>query len=125
MIPVELRGSMSQYDSSRVSSRDRPTSSDAEPRNEARQYSVWSDLRAMKFLGQVQQDMRSLKAGQNRLQLWLIIALSVTSVLWVALAIWLGITFGQLQNLREQQQQQQSHQPIHPVESVESARHIG
>jgi HAMP domain-containing protein len=66
----------------------------------------------MKFLGQVQQDMQSLKTGQNRLQLWLIIALSVTSVLWVAMAIWLGITFGQLQNLRQQVQQTQSQHSV-------------
>jgi anti-sigma-K factor RskA len=96
-------------------SRDRTLSlAESEQQNEARQYTVWSDLRAMKFLGQVQQDMRSLQSGQNRLQFWLIMALSITGVLWIALAICLGITFGQLQNLR-QQVQPQSHRPAHPV----------
>ncbi|NJL39415.1 MAG: hypothetical protein HC879_08735 [Leptolyngbyaceae cyanobacterium SL_5_9] len=70
--------------------------------NQPRPYSVWSDLRAMKFLGQVQQEMRSLKSSNARLQFWLSVTVMLLGGTMVAIAVALAITYTQLQQLRQQ-----------------------
>lgn len=74
--------------------------------NESRQYSVWSDLRAMKFLGQVQQDMRGIKTSTSRLQLWLGVSVVILGGAAIALTVALVITYNQLQDVRRQIQPQ-------------------
>lgn len=71
----------------------------------ARQYTVWSDLRAMRFLSQVQQDMRSLKTSNSRLQLLLTIVTLVLGGITIALAIFLGVLYNQMQDLRQEVQE--------------------
>lgn len=70
--------------------------------NQPRSYSVWSDLRAMKFLGQVQQEMRSLKNSNDRLQFWLSVTVLLLGGTTLTIAIVLAITYTQLQQLRQQ-----------------------
>jgi len=70
--------------------------------DQPRQYSVWSDLRAMKFLAQVQQDMRSLKAANARLQTSLVLSVVILAGVTIALGTWLTLTHNQLQILRQQ-----------------------
>jgi subtilase family serine protease len=69
---------------------------------EARQYTVWSDLRAMKFLSQAQQDMRSLKAATNRLQILLALAVLALGISVVVLAVFLMSARQDIEQLREQ-----------------------
>jgi subtilase family serine protease len=69
---------------------------------EARQYTVWSDLRAMKFLSQAQQDMRSLKAATNRLHILLALAVLALGISMVVLAVFLVSARRDIEQLREQ-----------------------
>ncbi|HHP7244951.1 MAG TPA: hypothetical protein ACFE0H_09730 [Elainellaceae cyanobacterium] len=73
--------------------------------NQPRQYTVWSDLRAMKFLSETQDDLRSLKTSTNRLQVWLTIAVIVLGGVAIALTVGLILTYNQLQDVEQQLQQ--------------------
>ncbi|MGJ3248532.1 MAG: hypothetical protein ACFE0I_20920 [Elainellaceae cyanobacterium] len=73
--------------------------------NQPRQYTVWSDLRAMKFLSETQDDLRSLKTSTHRLQVWLAIAVIVLGGVAIALTVGLILTHNQLQDVKQQLQQ--------------------
>jgi len=72
---------------------------------ESRYSSVWSDLRAMKLLEKLQQDVRELKAAQRRL----LVALLVVFILLGGGGAFLWIVYSQLQQLRSQPEATQSH----------------
>lgn len=93
------------------------TNEDSSPNEpqQSRQYSVWSDLRAMKFLGQVQQEMRSLKAKSSRLQLALVVSVLILGGTTIAMAVMLAVTYSQLQDLRRQLQ------PAQPQPELQSS----
>lgn len=76
--------------------------------NQPRQYSVWSDLRAMKFLSQVQDEMRSLDASNRRLKFGLAIAFILLGTACIALTVGLVLTYNQLRDVQQQLQQLQS-----------------
>lgn len=65
---------------------------------ESRYGSVWSDLRAIKLLERLQQDVQNFKAAQRNLQ----IALVMAFILLGGGAVFLGIIYNQLQQLRSQ-----------------------
>ncbi len=70
---------------------------------ESRHSSVWSDLRAMRLLERLQQDVQKMKTAQRNLQ----IALVMAFILLGGGAVFLGIIYNQLQQLRSQQEASQ------------------
>ncbi len=66
-----------------------------------RQFSIWSDLRAMKLISQMQQDIKDLEKSKNRLQLFLIITIIIFSVGLVGLGTVVSINSNQIQQLQE------------------------
>jgi uncharacterized membrane protein YhaH (DUF805 family) len=76
--------------------------------SQPRQYSVWSDLRAMKFLSQVQDEMRLLKSAHSRLQFWMAIAIVLLGGVTIALTVGLILTYNQLQEVQRQIQPSQT-----------------
>lgn len=102
---------------------------DNKPR-QSRQYSVWSDLRAMKFLSQVQDEMRSLEASNRRIKSGLAITIIVLGSACIALTIGLVLIRGQLQDVRQEMQQLQTSRDGHlsvtvPVELGYPEKEIG
>jgi hypothetical protein len=65
---------------------------------ESRHSSVWSDLRAMRLLERLQQDVQKMKTAQRNLQIAIVIAF----ILLGGGAVVLGIIYNQLQQLRSQ-----------------------
>ena len=66
-----------------------------------RQFSIWSDLRAMKLINQMQKDIKDLEKSKNRLQLFLIITIIIFSVGLVGLGTVVSINSNQIQQLQE------------------------
>ena len=66
-----------------------------------RQFSIWSDLRAMKLISQMQQDIKDLEKSKNRLQLFLIITIIIFSFGLVGLGTIVSINSNQIQQLQE------------------------
>lgn len=67
-----------------------------------RTYSVWSDLRAMKFLGQVQQEMRTLRASNARLQFLLGLSVLVLGGGLAVVAVFTVIAYNRIATLQQQ-----------------------
>lgn len=67
-----------------------------------RAYSVWSDLRAMKFLGQVQQEMRTLRASNTRLQFLLGLSVLVLGGGLAVVAVFTLIAYNRISTLQQQ-----------------------
>ncbi len=78
---------------------------DSTNNKEPRQYSVWSDLRAMRLLSQVQKDIDALKASQARLRLLLTLPILILAISVLGLSGMLFVTYSQVQELQQLRQQ--------------------
>jgi hypothetical protein len=68
--------------------------------DQPRQYTVWSDLRAMRLLADLQKDVQQLQAAQARWHFIVMVGLVVLAGGLVAIASVLMLAYGEIDNLK-------------------------
>ncbi|WP_072622676.1 hypothetical protein [Spirulina major] len=76
--------------------------------DQPRQYTVWSDLRAMRLLAELQKDVQQLQAAQARWQFLVMVGLVVLAGGLVAIASVLTLAYSDIQNLKSPASEPQS-----------------
>lgn len=68
---------------------------------ESRQHSVWSDLRAMRLLAQVEKDISALKASNVQLRFLLLLSVVILGGSVIVLATLFGTTYNRIQQIEQ------------------------